>query len=65
MQVGCTTIEISPNVKNLAVIFDQSLFMQFHVNTVARISYSYMTKITRICRFLDKEEFNKIVFGYF
>ena len=35
-------------------IFDQSLSMQTHVNIVTRVCYSYMSKITRIRRFLHK-----------
>ena len=44
----------------ILVIFDQPLFMRFYVNTIARVCYSYMSKIARIRRFLGKEN-KKIV----
>ena len=35
-------VEISPKVKNLGVIFDQSLSMQFHVDTATSACYAYI-----------------------
>ena len=59
---GCHYLYLSKNlVTNLGVILDQSLSMQSHVNIVARVCYSYLSKIARIRRFLDKEECKKIV----
>ena len=54
IQVSCTAVKINPKVKIMGVIFDQSLSMQSHVNTVARICYSYLSKIARNCSFLDQ-----------
>ena len=39
VQVGCNGVTISPKVKNLEVIFELSLPMQSHVNTVAKVCY--------------------------
>ena len=35
--ISYTAVEISLKVKNIGIIFDQSLSMQSHVNTVARV----------------------------
>ena len=61
IHVGCTAVEISSKFINHGVIFEQSLFMQSHVNTITGVCYFYLGKTARIRRFLDKEECNKIV----
>ena len=40
IHISCTAVKISSEVKNLGVIPDQSLSVQSHVNTIARVCYS-------------------------
>ena len=42
MQVGGTVVGISSKIKNLGVIFDQTLSMQAHVNTIAKNCFYYL-----------------------
>ena len=61
VQVGGTEVDISSKVRNLGVIFDQTLSMQSHVNAIAKRCFYYLRNIARIRRFLSEEECKVIV----
>ena len=62
--LGVLQSKLVLKLKTWEVIFNQSLSMQPHVNTVARVYFMYLSKIARIRRFLDKRDYKKIVHGY-
>ena len=58
VQAGSTIVGITSKIKNLGVIFDLTLSMQTHVNTIAKNCFYYLRKIRHI---ISEEECKIIV----
>ena len=51
-----TMLGISSKINNLGLIFDQTLSMQAHVNTIDKNCFYYLGNIARIRHLLSEEE---------
>ena len=56
IQVGNVDIKPCSKVRNLGVIFDSSMTMEDQVNHVCKTSYSYIHLLSKLRRFLSKQD---------
>ena len=54
-------VEPAPHVRNLGVVFDQTLSMEKHVNSVSRTCHYHMRNIGRIRRYLTDDACRTVV----
>ena len=58
VQVGCTLVGMAEKIRNLWVTFNQTLWIQTHVNAIAGVRFYYLRNTARIIRLLSDEEWS-------
>lgn len=58
---GGSTVTPAAQVKNLGVMFDQTMSMENHVNTISRTCHYHLRNISRIRRFLSDDACKTVV----
>ena len=64
VKVGNSQITPTANAKNLGVIFDQSMTMEKHVNSVSKKAFHQLIKIRQLRKFLDKKATLSLVHSF-
>ena len=55
LQIGNEVLSFSPTAKNIGVVFDSSLSLECHVNSMVSSAWSSLWRIGRIRKYLSKE----------
>jgi hypothetical protein len=55
LQIGHEVLSFSPTAKNIGVVFDSSLSLECHVNSMVSSAWSSLWRIGRIRKYLSKE----------
>ena len=61
INIGSTTIAPSPSVRNLGVIFDQTLTLEKHVNNICRTCYMHLRNISKVRKYLSQDATKSLV----
>ena len=61
LQIGENKISPSSKIKNFGVIFDQTMLMKDHVNTIVKTVNCYRKKIYRIRHFITVDSCHQLV----
>ena len=64
VQVGDERIPVSPNVKYLGVIFDQTIKMETQVNHICKSSWFKLYQIGKMRKYLTTEQTKTIIHAY-
>jgi hypothetical protein len=64
LQLGESTIEARPQVRNLGVTYDSTMKLEVHVKNVCRSAYHQLHSIYRIRRYLTQEATKSVVHAY-
>ena len=64
LHVGGLTIDPSVNVRNLGMIFDNSISMDTHINQVCKTAFYHIHNIRRISKYLSQESLKTLVHAF-
>jgi hypothetical protein len=64
LHIGDNTIKPSISVRNIGAIFDASMTMEAHVNTVCRCAYLHIRNISRIRKYLTRQAVEILIHAF-
>ena len=62
--IGDHSIDPSVNVRNLGMIFDNSISMVTHINQVCKTAFYHIHNIRRISKYLSQESLKTLVHAF-
>jgi hypothetical protein len=64
LRIGGNYIQPSPSVRNIGAIFDASMTMETHVNTICRSAYFHLRNLGRIRKYLTREATETLIHAF-
>ena len=64
VNVGTSSITPSKSVKNLGIVFDQSMTMEKHINLLSKRSFHQLIKIRQLRKYLDEKTTLSLVHSF-